>query len=193
VRHKAQLLEAKHCAPSGWPTRGFVRAATGAISIPTPGYERKTMEARVAATWEASALRICGELDHLGEIAVGSHEETEDDGYTFTLRLAVGNQPVVVSFRIAPTQAGAVAKVWTPYGWRPHHELSATRVEVGTSERFELVIPTPTLGPQTLIAGIVCPFDWWVQRTDGDGRRAILEWVRGYTLPEEPTGLISLG
>lgn len=193
VRTKPAVLDAKETTRFTWPSRGFARVATDTFAIATPGFDRKPMEARVAASWQSDGLCLYGEIDHRGSPAPTDLRATEEDGFVFLFKLAVGPNPIVVSYRITPLGAGAKAMIRSTDSWNPHPHLIPTWTRDGSIERCQLFIPSQVLGPAALIPGISCPFDWWVQRTDDLGRRGILEWQEGACSGEDPAGTIALG
>ncbi|NRA95188.1 MAG: hypothetical protein HRU14_03160 [Planctomycetes bacterium] len=165
-----------------WPEGGGVHLAGGDHVVQSSWWAARDVEAMVQARWTPQVLQVrCVVAD----ADRAQTENDQEDGIRLVLEVPDG----VVHVRIGPDGRSWVRE---DLYWAPHGRIVAdVRADAGgTVYRFD--VPAAVLGPPELDTGLTCGCDLAVQHSDRDGSRAIVEWVRGYSAPERPGGVLKL-
>jgi hypothetical protein len=78
-------------------------------------------------------------------------------------------------------------------GWKRQRAAKGSSLRTPAGVRYEVEIPASSIQPHhALEAGLILAFDVAIQHSSRDGRRGIVQWVRGFTHPTDPGGSIRL-
>ena len=165
-----------------WPDGGGAHLAGGDHVVQSSWWTTRDVSATVQARWTPEVLQIrCVVAD----ADRACNENGQEDGVRLVLEVPDGT----VQVRIGPD-----GKSWVREDlyWAPHGRISADVKTDAIQTIYRFDVPAAVLGAPGLDAGLTCACDLAVQHSDRDGSRGIVEWVRGFTAPDRPGGVLKL-